>query len=99
MRRLTVTSSVPSLGLYRLAALPMLDDCLQSNVAADAAKPPRRHCGRLEPEHEQHRRRRGVLKLGHVPEYGGWLPCAHQHGDVLLAVDRVGDRRRIDAGA
>src|SRR4051794_15181723 len=51
----------------------------------------------LKAEHVQDRRRRAVLELGRVLQDEERLFRAHQHGDVLLAVDRVADGRGIDA--
>src|SRR5215813_5179283 len=39
-----------------------------------------------------------MFELRGVGDHVGRHPRAGEHGDVLLAVDRVGDRRRIDAG-
>ena len=53
----------------------------------------------LQAEHEQHRRRRVVPQFRrgteHLVAHGG----ACQDRDVLLAVDREGDGRRVNAGA
>ena len=40
-----------------------------------------------------------VLELWRFRVEVGALARTDQHRDVLLAIDRVGDRRRIDAGA
>src|SRR5712671_450859 len=53
----------------------------------------------LEPEHVQHGRGRGVLELGCILQDVERLLRADQHRDVLLAVDRVAYRGRVDAGA
>src|SRR5438045_1545978 len=53
----------------------------------------------LEAEHVEHRGGRSVLQFRRVLEEGDRLARADEHGDVLLAVDRVADRRRVDAGA
>jgi hypothetical protein len=51
----------------------------------------------LKAEHVQDRCRRAVLELGRVLQDEERLFRAHQHGDVLFAVDRIADRRSIDA--
>src|SRR3954452_8049505 len=50
-------------------------------------------------EHIQHGCGRRVLELGCMLPDIERLARSHQNGDVLLAVDGVGDGRRIDAGA
>src|SRR5438093_10238031 len=42
---------------------------------------------------------RHILELGKLRQDVVANARANQHGDILLAVDRIGDRRRIDAGA
>src|SRR5580700_1145062 len=58
-----------------------------------------RCCVRSEAENEQHGRRRGVFQRRIVLHDERRLPRASQNGDVLLAVHRITDGRRIDAGA
>src|SRR5215813_2417306 len=50
-------------------------------------------------EHVQHMGHRDVLELGRLPHHSGTLARSNQHRDVLLSVDRIGDRRCVDAGA
>src|SRR5581483_11127754 len=50
-------------------------------------------------EHEQHRSRRGHLELGRERKDRVRLLRADQDGNVLLAVDCVGHRRRVHTGA
>src|SRR6516164_395115 len=52
----------------------------------------------LEAEDVQHVRYRPVLELGNFPNDGGALRRADEYRNVLLAVNGVGDRRRINAG-
>src|SRR5262245_17157970 len=56
-------------------------------------------CRLLLLEDIEHGCRRRVLELGRVLPHVERLARSHQNGDVLLAVDGVGDGRRIDAGA
>src|SRR5580700_12019630 len=58
-----------------------------------------RCCVRSEAENEQHGRRRGVFQRRIVLHDERRLPRTSQNGDVLLAVHRIADGRRIDAGA
>src|SRR5262249_11499829 len=54
---------------------------------------------RLQAEDVEHVRDCHVLELRHLRENVVTQARADQHGDILLAVDRIGDRGRIDAGA
>src|SRR5215475_6538035 len=54
---------------------------------------------RSQSEHVQHRRSRGVLELGKFRQRLLRLLRSYEYRDILLAVDRVGDRRSVDAGA
>src|SRR5215471_9212694 len=54
---------------------------------------------RLQAEYEKHGGRRCVFELWRVRNDVLRLPRPHQHGDVLLAVDRICDRRSVDPGA
>src|SRR6516165_4752088 len=53
----------------------------------------------LQAEHVEHRSGRHVLEFGRQWNRIVWLPRTHQDGDILLAVHRIADRRRIDAAA
>src|SRR4029450_211801 len=51
-------------------------------------------------EHEDHRRIAEVLHLGRTRQLvPGVAEQAGRNGDVLLAVDRIAHRRRVEAGA
>ena len=94
--------------LARLRACADAGARAPARTAIATAQPPARparlritsHSRRSQPEHVQHRGASTMfLSSGALAQRRVALARADQHGDVLLAVDRVGDRRRVDAGA
>src|SRR5215471_7136285 len=52
-----------------------------------------------EAEHVEHRGGRRVLQLRCILHDERGLLGAHEHGDVLLAIDRIAYRRRVNPGS